>query len=84
MGTTTIRVSLETRELINQLSQSAGLSMQEVVAEALDIYRRQQVLREANAGYARVREQKALLEELHAEEKEWDQTLADGLAEYEW
>ena len=84
MSTTTIRVSLKTRELIYEMSQSAGLSMQDLVAAALDTYRRQQILREANAGYALLRAQRELLDQIHAEEIAWDQTLADGLEGYEW
>ena len=83
MTTTTIRVSTETRNLLNRLAQSTGTSMQQVLEEALEQYRRQQFLEALNAAYATMRAEP----QLHREEAEelalWDATLLDGIENLE-
>ncbi len=79
MTTTTIRVSVEIRDLLQSLAQESGGSMQEVLSVALEQYRRQLILDAANAGYAALRENKAQYAALEQERKEWDATIADGL-----
>jgi predicted transcriptional regulator len=86
MATTTIRVSTETRNLLNHLARSSGSSMQQVLEVALEQYRRRQFLEALNAAYAaRQADPQARTEE--AEEAEelavWDTTLADGLDDLE-
>jgi len=77
--TTTIRVSAKTRDLLRNLARDAGLSMQEVVEEALEQYRRQKLLAATNAGYSLLRNDPQALQDWQAEQDEWDTTLADGL-----
>lgn len=79
MTTTTIRVSVETREVLHELAHSAGVSMQEIIDRALEVYKRQRILAETNAAYAVLRENKAAWNALEAERTAWDVTLADGL-----
>ena len=55
MATTTIRVSLRARELLQELTQTSGSSMQAVLEQALEQYRRQQLLEATNAAYAALR-----------------------------
>jgi predicted transcriptional regulator len=81
MTTTTIRVSLQTQHNVRRLAAQAGISMQEIVEQAVELYRRKQLLEAANAAYAAVRSQPAKHQALHAELAEWDTTLADGLPE---
>jgi hypothetical protein len=78
--TTTIRVSEHTRALISALARADGTTMQETVAQAVETYRRQRLLRETNAAYAAVRADPAKQADLDREIGEWDDTLADGLA----
>ena len=52
MATTTMRVSLRARDLLQELAQTSGSSMQAVVEQALEQYRRQQLLEATNAAYA--------------------------------
>ena len=81
MTTTTIRVSLRTRDLLQELAQTAGSSMQAVLEQALEQYRRQQLLDATNAAYATLRAKPEAWADLEQERLAWDQTLADGLEE---
>jgi hypothetical protein len=80
-ATTTVRVSVQTRQKLHDLVHSSGLSTQEVLDRALELYRRQQLLAEANAAYATLRENGPAWEAYEAERAEWDVTLQDGLPE---
>ena len=79
MSTTTIRVSTRTRDLLQELAQRSGVSMQSVLEHALEHYRRQQLLEATNAAYATLQTDPGAWSELERERIEWDQTLADGL-----
>lgn len=80
MSTTTIRVSMETRNALNELAANAGISMQLVIDRALELYRRQQMLAALNHAYAALQEDEASWAAWQAEQAEWDVTLEDGLA----
>jgi hypothetical protein len=80
-ATTTVRVSVQTRQKLHDLVRSSGLSTQEVLERALELYRRQQILADANAAYARLVEDRPAWEAAEAERAAWDVTLSDGLPE---
>jgi predicted transcriptional regulator len=77
--TTTIRVSTRTRDLLQELAQRSGGSMQLVLEQALEQYRRQQLLEAANDAYAELRTDESAWADLEHERSDWDSTLADGL-----
>jgi predicted transcriptional regulator len=77
--TTTIRVSIETRDALHELARAAGVPMQKVIEQAIETYRRQRLLAEANAAYATLREDAAAWDDLARERSAWDATLSDGL-----
>ena len=79
--TTTIRVSTDTRDMLQTLARTTGVSMQDILAAALEQYRRQYVLSITNAAYAAVHANTQLWAEVEQEREVWDQTLADGLEE---
>jgi len=81
MTTTTIRVSLHTRDLLQELAHTSGSSMQAVLEQALEQYRRQQLLEATNAAYATLHAAPAAWADLEQERLAWEQTLADGLEE---
>jgi predicted transcriptional regulator len=81
MATTTIRVSLRARDLLQELAQMSGSSMQAVLEQALEQYRRQQLLEATNAAYAALRAAPEVWTDLKQERLPWQQTLADGLEE---
>lgn len=76
---TTIRVSIETRTVLSELVQTTGLSMQAILEQAIDLYRRQQMLMVLNDAYAALQTNQAAWNDLEAEREEWDATLNDGL-----
>ncbi len=79
MMTTTIRVSTQTHMKLHELAQTAGVSMQQIVEKAIDLYRRQQFLETVNAAYATLRTDEETWNDYEAELSEWDVTLTDGL-----
>jgi predicted transcriptional regulator len=81
MATTTIRVSLRARDLLQELAQTSGSSMQAVLEQALEQYRRQQLLEATNAAYAALRAAPEAWANLEQERLAWEQTRADGLEE---
>ncbi len=77
--TPNVRISSRTHALLRQLAQEAGESMQAILDQAVERYRREKFLRAANADFAALkRNSKAWKEELR-ERRVWEQTLADGL-----
>ena len=79
MAETTVRVTKETREALLELSEQAGESMQEVLARAVEAYRRQRMLEETNAAYAALRSNPEAWREEQEERQAWEATLGDGL-----
>ena len=51
MASTTVRISLEAQEALRRLSAQAGRKMQEILDEAVELYRRQLFLEKANAAF---------------------------------
>jgi predicted transcriptional regulator len=81
MTTTTIRVSLRARDLLQELARVSGSSIQVVLEQALEQYRRQQLLEATNAAYAALRAAPEAWANLEQERLAWEQTRADGLEE---
>lgn len=81
MATTTIRVSLHTRDLLQELAQRSGASMQSILEQALEQYRRQQLLEATNTAYALLQADPLAQTDWERERSEWEQTVADGLEE---
>lgn len=72
MGSTTVRVSLETHELLKNLAKESAASMQEVLAKALERYRCELFLEGLNDDFQRAKDYGEELLEI-------DGTVADGL-----
>ncbi len=77
-ATTTVRIGLQTHATLSQLAAETGLTMQEVLARAVEAYRRQHFIEQANPEYAPLRDAPAAWAEELAERATWDETLADG------
>jgi hypothetical protein len=74
----TVRVRKETQTVLRELAVSEGKPMQTILALALEEYRRQRFLKEANVAYATLRNNPEAWKAELAERKEWDATMADG------
>lgn len=81
--TTTVRISSTAHEILKQESKAAGCSMQVVLEEAIELYRRRRFLAEINAAYARVREDARAWGEELEERGVWEATSGDGIADAE-
>ena len=74
-----VRIQPETYAKLRQLADEAGVSMPEVLDEAIDELYRKRFLDECNHAYGRLKaDPKAWKEEL-LERKAWERTLRDGL-----
>lgn len=78
MGHTTIRVSEASRERLRELAEADGVSMAELVARALETYRRARFVASVNAAYAELRQDADAWRTYRAERDAWDATLGDG------
>ena len=79
MATTTLRVSLHVRDVLQELAETSGNSMQVVLEEAIEQYRRQLLLEATNAAYAALRAAPAAWAHREQERQAWEQTQATGV-----
>jgi histone H3/H4 len=75
----TMRVDRATRQSVEDIARRVGSSMQEVVAQAVEAYRRQIIVDEANIAYGRLRADPQASEAFDREHEIWEQALSDGL-----
>jgi len=81
MATTTIRISKTTQELLHVLASQDNKSMQTIVEQAVEHYRRQRFLEGLSADFTNLRgNNKSWHDELQ-ERQQWDITLDDGKEE---
>ncbi len=79
MPNTTVRISLNARNLLREIARTEGRSMQVVVERALEQYRRRRFLDLVNDDWSGVRDEPGEWRTVHTERKGLDGTLADGL-----
>lgn len=79
MPSASVRISEETRETLRELAHQEGESMQAILDKAVESYRRQKFLDDANAAFAALKSNPEAWKEELDERKLWDQTLNDGL-----
>ena len=77
-ATTTIRVTVSDRDLAQELATQAGRSQMDIVHEALELYRRQQLLADMNRDFAAMRRDGDAWREEMVERDVWDLTLGDA------
>lgn len=76
MSATTVRIRRDTRETLRELEHSTGEGPQELIARAVDQFRRSLILADTNVAYARAREAGDRFDDV----AEWDAAAAaDGL-----
>lgn len=74
-----VRIQPETYAKLRAIASETGITMPEVLAEAIEDLYRKRFLDECNRAYARLKaDPKAWKQEL-ADRKAWDRTLNDGL-----
>ena len=79
MKTQIVRISSETHSRLKAMASASGETIGEILAKAVDVYRRKMVLNDANGAFARLKERKELWKDEQNEREEWETALADGL-----
>ncbi len=77
-GSATIRITTRSREAVRELAREMGLQQQEILDLAVEAYRRQAFLRNANAAFASLRDNPAAWTVEERERAAWDSTVGDG------
>ena len=80
-ATTTVRISHEARETLRELSKQTGQSARDLLERSLRAYRDQLLLDTANAAYAAGRADPKASAQMLEEQRAWESTLGDGLAD---
>jgi hypothetical protein len=79
-----VRVDEKTHQRLCELSREMDVSLGDVVAKAVERYRRERILLQAVEAQERLREDPVAWAEYRAELALWDNTLMDGLEDEEW
>jgi predicted transcriptional regulator len=77
--TSTVTIGNTFYKILAELSASSGKSIQAVLEQAIEQYRRQQFLEAANQAYIALRNNPEAWQEELEERLAWDVTLEDGL-----
>lgn len=78
-STSAVRVFQHTHATLRNLAAETGEPMQELIAEAVESFRRRRILEQTNAAYAAMRSVPEVWQEELEEREAWDTTLRDGL-----
>jgi hypothetical protein len=76
-----VSVSENTHKTLVSIVESSGETMQSVMEQAIESYRRSIFLTQANAAFLALRQNETLWQDELAERGLWDQTIADGVKE---
>ena len=79
MPSATVRISPTSQEILRELSSRSGQTMQAVLEEAIELYRRERFLAKANEAYAALRRDPKRWRAELVERAAWDATQGDGL-----
>jgi len=79
MQSTTVRVNPATRQALANLAEETHSSIQAVLREAVEAYRREVFLERTNQAYAELKKDPKAWAEYQKELAAWDRTVKDGL-----
>ena len=78
-----VRISSETHSRLKAMAAASGETLGELLTKAVDAYRREGLLNDANKAFAKLKEDEELWKGEQNEREEWGTTLADGLEKNE-
>lgn len=78
MQTQTVIISESAHQLLQQLADLERTSTEVVLDRALEVYRREVFLRQANVAFADLKSDEEVWREELEERELWDNTVADG------
>ena len=79
MASTTVRISAADKEILRHLSMETGRKMQELLSEAVELYRRTNFLHQVNVAFAGLKSDPDTWAAETEERTAWEATLSDGL-----
>ena len=79
MSGPTVRISARTRQTLRELSEQTGKTMQAILDQAVEDYRRKAFLEAVNAAYAALRADPEAWAEVEKERRSMAGSLLDGL-----
>jgi predicted transcriptional regulator len=79
--TPTVRISPHSHHLLQELANEEAISMQAVLDRALEHYRRERFLQEANADYEALKQNPKEWKKVLEERQIWEGTISDGIDE---
>jgi len=79
MPSTSIRINEHALAVLRELARKQCQPVQTVLNEAIDSYRREKFLEEANAAFAALRSNPEAWSDEQQERQIWDHTTGDGL-----
>jgi len=79
MPSTSIRIDEQALAVLRELARRQQQTVQTVLRQAIDSYRREKFLEEANSAFAALRNNADAWSEELQERDLWDQTTSDGL-----
>ena len=79
MPSTTIRIDEQALAVLRELARKERQPLQAILKEAIDSYRRERFLKEANVAFAALRSKPQAWGEEQQERDLWDRTSVDGL-----
>jgi len=79
LNTQVVRVPTETHSRLKAMASARGETIGEVLVKAVESFRRQMLLNDANEAFGKLRQNEKLWKDEHHEREEWEATLADGL-----
>ena len=74
-----VRISSETHLRLKAMAAASGETIVEILSKAVDAYRREMLLKDANIAFAKLKENEKLWKDEKNEREEWGTTLTDGL-----
>ena len=79
MSTMTVRIHEDTHRSLKELARQTGEAMADILARAIEEYRRQRFLQGLSEDFAALRSDAKAWEEELSERRVWDATLGDDL-----
>ncbi|MBP9664586.1 MAG: hypothetical protein KBD94_08180 [Pyrinomonadaceae bacterium] len=79
MASTQVRISNSTYQVLRTLSGEGGESMQSIIDEAVEQYKRRRFLEGLNDDFARLKQDPEAWQDELDERLVWDSTLADDI-----
>jgi hypothetical protein len=81
MPSANVRIDTRTHQTLKQLADQQNASMQDILARAIEVYRRATFLDAANAEFGALRSRSKDWQAELDEREAWDSTLSDGSRE---